>query len=357
MYEKLTYEVILKRMLDRVPGSLDKREGSLIYTALSAAAAEMQIVYIEFDNILKETFAESASRENLIRRAAERGLHPAEATRAVLKAVAVPETVHIKKGERFRLGTYYYVVTEEMGGGYFEVICEDAGAEGNHRFGRLIPVQNISGLMSMEITELLIPGEDAVDTEVFRNIYFDTFDKKSYGGNKKDYIEKSNGIPGVGATKVTRAWNGPSTVKLTILDSDCGKASDLLVQKVQNIMDPEGTAEGDGLAPIDHIVTVVTAETVSIQISINLEYNQSYTVQALKLFIDNVIEAYLRELRSSWESLGDHGCIVRISQLESRILTIEGIYDVKDTKINGKPVNMELNPYQIPVYGGVEIGS
>ncbi len=44
-----------------------------------------------------------------------------------------------------------------------------------------------------------------------------------YGGNKQDYIEKTNGIAGVGATKVTRAWDGPSTVKLTILDSNTTK--------------------------------------------------------------------------------------------------------------------------------------
>ncbi len=124
MYESMTYEVIIKRMLDRVPAGLDKREGSLIYTALSAAAAEMQIVYIEFDTILKETFAQTASRENLIRRAAERGLKPKGATRSVLKAVAVPDTVLIKKGDRFRQGTYYYTVLESMGNGTFQVVCE-----------------------------------------------------------------------------------------------------------------------------------------------------------------------------------------------------------------------------------------
>lgn len=357
MYESMTYEVIIKRMLDRVPAGLDRREGSLIYTALSAAAAEMQIVYIEFDTILKETFAQTASRENLIRRAAERGLKPKEATRAVLKAVADPDTVLIKKGERFRHGMYYYTVSESMGNGTFQVVCEKTGEEGNHQFGRLIPVQNISGLTSMEITELLIPGEDAVDTETFRKNYFGSFEKKSYGGNKQDYIEKTNGISGVGATKVTRAWDGPSTVKLTILDSDFNKASDLLVQTVQNIMDPSGTANGDGLAPIDHRVTVVSAEAVPIHISTDLEIDPNYTLGTLKEMINKAVEGYLKELRTLWESIDDCGCIVRISQLESKILSIEGIYDIKNTKINKKSVNLELNPYQIPVNGGVEFDS
>ena len=38
MSETITYEEILKRMLDRVPSGLDKREGSVIYDALAPAA-------------------------------------------------------------------------------------------------------------------------------------------------------------------------------------------------------------------------------------------------------------------------------------------------------------------------------
>ena len=42
MYEDITYEVILKRMLDRIPSTMDKREGSIIYDALAPAAIELQ---------------------------------------------------------------------------------------------------------------------------------------------------------------------------------------------------------------------------------------------------------------------------------------------------------------------------
>ena len=42
MYESQTFDVILKRMLDRVSNSLDKREGSIIYDAAAPAANEIQ---------------------------------------------------------------------------------------------------------------------------------------------------------------------------------------------------------------------------------------------------------------------------------------------------------------------------
>ena len=44
MYEEVTYEEILERMLERVPDDMDKREGSLIYDALAPAAIELQIM-------------------------------------------------------------------------------------------------------------------------------------------------------------------------------------------------------------------------------------------------------------------------------------------------------------------------
>lgn len=357
MYENMTYEVILKRMLDRVPQGLDKREGALIYTALTAAAAEMQIMYIEFDEVLNETFADTASRENLIRRAAERGLEPKEATRAVLKAVATPEMAEVSIGDRFRLGLNNYVVSGSMGGGIYQVTCEIAGTCGNHQLGRLIPVLNIPGLTAMEMTEVLIPGEDDEETEGFRKAYFDSFHEKSFSGNRKDYMDRTNGIPGVGATKITRAWNGGSTVKLTILDSNYNRASDLLVQTVQEIIDPAQSGNGDGLAPIDHIVTVDTAEEVKIEINSRLEFDGSYPFEVLKEQIGNAVDAYLGELRASWEGLGEHGCIIRISQLEAKILQIQGIYDISDTRINGAAENLELSKYQIPIYGGIEIDS
>ena len=53
MYESLTFEVLLKRMLDRVSNSLDKREGSIIYDAAAPAANELQNAYINLDIMIK----------------------------------------------------------------------------------------------------------------------------------------------------------------------------------------------------------------------------------------------------------------------------------------------------------------
>ena len=77
MYEDVTYELILDRMLDRVLAqnpNIDTREGSIIYNALAPAAVELQNMYIQLDTILNESFADTQTRDYLIKRCAERGV-------------------------------------------------------------------------------------------------------------------------------------------------------------------------------------------------------------------------------------------------------------------------------------------
>lgn len=352
MYEAMTYEKILSRMLDRVPSHLDKREGSIIYTALAPAAVEMQLIYIEFDTIMKETFADTASRRYLIQRAAERGMEPAAASKAVLKAVSSPDEITIAIGERFSLGTLQYTIIDKMEPGQYKVECETAGVIGNSQLGYLIPIGNIPGLETMILTEVLIPGEDEEETEVLRKTYLASFEEQSFAGNKKDYKDKTNAIPGVGATKTVRTWDGPGTVKLIILDSDFNKASDTLIKLVQETIDPTQDGGGDGLAPIDHVVTIDTVTEIGVEIKSHITFDNGYSYGALQEQIRDEIKAYLLELRKEWE---EQKCVVRISQIEARLLAIQGIVDIGQTTVNKFPENLELTEYEIPVFGGVTV--
>lgn len=59
--DQMTFEFILDRMLDRVPDTVDKREGSIIYDALAPAAAELAKTYMELDVVMDEAFVDTAS--------------------------------------------------------------------------------------------------------------------------------------------------------------------------------------------------------------------------------------------------------------------------------------------------------
>lgn len=397
MYENTTYEVILQRMLGRVPDKFDKREGSVIWDTHSPTAIELQILYIELDVILKEAYGDSASREFLILRCKERGIYPHEATKAVLKGVFVPSTIDVT-GQRFNIGDINYIVTGKIADGEYQVECETAGKIGNQFFGSMIPIEYIKGLQTAELTEILIPGEDEEETEDLRQRYFASFDENAFGGNRADYLEKTNAIPGVGRTKVTRVWNADispadmipkesvvtwyneikgtlagevrywldavfyagkqkklttgGTVLLTIINSEFGLASDALVQTVQTAIDPEANAgDGYGLAPIGHVVKVESAKAREIIIKTTLTFESGYGWENLQASIEEAVSAYLLELRKEWADV--LSLIVRISQVDNRILNIPGIVDVQDTSINGSRNNLSLGKYEIPVLGGV----
>lgn len=352
MYESITYEVILQRMINKVleqNPNIDTREGSIIYNALAPAAVELQNMYIELDTILNESFADTQSREYLIKRCAERGIYPEPATKAVLKGEF---NIDVPIGSRFSLDTLNYKVVEKILPKIFKLECETAGTEGNQRFGTLIPIEYIDGLTSATITELLIPGEDEEDTEVLRKRYFNSLNSQAFGGNITDYKEKVNAIPGVGGVKVHPVWNGGGTVKLVIIDSTYGVPSSTLVSTVQTVIDPiPDQGKGYGIAPIGHTVTVEGVATTSVNISTNITYQSGWTWADVEPYVYNTIDAYFLELAESWAN--EENLIVRISQIETRLLDIQGIVDIADTTINGLAENLVLASDSIPVRGEV----
>ncbi len=396
MYENITYDVILNRMLARVSDRMDKREGSVIWDTHSPAAVELQILYMELDTILREAYGDTASREFLILRCRERGISPWEATKAVLKGIFTPAGTDVT-GQRFNAGELNYVVLERTGPGEYMVQCETPGRVGNQYSGTLVPVEYIPGLQTAELAEILIPGEDEEETEALRRRYLDSFNGSAFGGNVRDYLEKINAVPGVGGAKVERVWNGDirpadmvpgegvrrwyegirdsvegeardwldsvyraaeekkltvgGTVLAVILDSEYGAASETLVRNVQEILDPEQNAgEGYGLAPIGHVVKVRAVTAVAVELETRITFAPGYGWERLQKSIDAAVEAYLLELRMQWAQEGF--LTVRSSRVEGRILGLEGVVDVTDTRINGNKGNLVLGAYEIPVYGG-----
>lgn len=352
MDENITYEEVLQRMLDRVPDSQDKREGSVIYDALAPAAMEFMGMYLEQKRIMDETYADTASREYLIKRVKERGISPYPATYAILKAESTPTTVNIAVGARFSLNELNYVVTEKIKDGQYKVQCETIGAVGNAYFGSMIPIDYIEGLETISLTELLIPGEDEEETEAVRQRFFDSFDSQAFGGNMADYKEKVKAINGVGGVKPYPVWNGGGTVKLTIINSNFEKSSKTLVDNVQTIIDPtQNQGQGVGLAPIGHVVTVFGCEETKIDVSTKIVFQEGWTWEDLKPYAERAVDDYFKTLSSDWEN--EKNVIVRISQIENRFLNLAGVLDISDTTINGQTQNISIESDNIPIRGAV----
>lgn len=399
MFESQTYEVILERMLRKAletNPNLDSREGSLLWLGQAPAGVELQNLYIGLDTVLKETFADTATRPYLIQRAGERGLSPTPATAAVLELTTTPASLKLEMGERFSIGELNYSITKEVGPGLYEITCETTGEAGNDYGGTVIPIEYVEGLETCSVSALLIPGEDEEDTELFRQRYFNSLNLQAFGGNKADYLEKVNKIPGVGGVKVYRAWNSDiapatlippeeaeawvdslpqlppniavwlqtvlqagknklltvgGTVKLVIIDSTFSPPSPTLVDLVQTEIDPtQNAGEGVGIAPIGHVVNVFPVAGETIDLTFALYYQREWSWEDVKPYVEEAVKGYFTELSKSWAD-STEPLIIRISQIESRLIDITGILDVAQTKINGEAANYTLPADTIPILG------
>ena len=405
MFETYDFDYLMDKCLSDVSDDFDKREGSIVYDALAPAVMRLSELYIDLDMVADETFADTASYYYLIKRAAERGLLPEDATHAICKMLVTPTTVQIAVGDRFNLGDLNYTVTSVIDSyaGTYQLTCETEGTAANQQIGELLPIETaneLNDLESAQITEILIPGEDEEDVETFRERYFASFNSEAFGGNKADYVEKINKIDGVGGCKVSRRWTGgynpatfiPSsevdswyedikdtlsdgvkewltsvytaskdklltvggTVEAVIINSEYSKPSDALIDTIQTTIDPtQNAGEGDGLAPIGHVVNILGVDNFTIDVDVSgIEYKPGYSFENMKTTIEGVIDAYFLELRGDWAT-NDY-LIVRVSQIESRLLELsEQIADISGVLLNESGENITLDVNSIPVRGDV----
>lgn len=211
MQEEYTDEAILQRMLSKIPDSIDKREGSIIYDTLAPFANELAKFYFELVNKIDLLFADTAVDKYLDRLCNQIGAKRKQATFAIKQGSFYntdDELMDISVGSRFTCEDLYWIVKSKISTGVYQVQCETAGTIGNSATGSMVPVDYIDNLGTATLTDLLIPGTDAETDETLRERYFETSNNPAFGGNIEDYKQKTKSIEGVGAVKVMPVWAG-----------------------------------------------------------------------------------------------------------------------------------------------------
>lgn len=347
MFEHISYEGLLEASLNNVTNDVDKREGAIIFDALSPHTKQLYELYFSMDGMIQEMFGDTASREFLIKLCKDRGITPEVATPAIRKGEF---NIDVSIGDRFSLGTLNYVVTEKISDGVFKLKCETVGIKGNLDYGNLIPIDYINGLETAVLSDVLIPGEDEEPTEKLRKRYLESFDALAYGGNRKDYKDKVHKLQGIGGVKMYRVREGIYNVKLVIMDAQYQTPSLVLIDTIQTAIDPVvNQGEGLGIAPIGHVVKVEGVVETVVNLTFNITYDVGYDWALSELDFQAMIDNYFLELKKEWEDSSQ--LVVRIAQIESRALGIDGVIDIRDTLINGVADNLILHENAIPVRG------
>ncbi|AIQ14619.1 baseplate J/gp47 family protein [Paenibacillus durus] len=345
-----TFEAILERMLDRVPEELDKREGSIIYDALAPAAAELAQMYVELELNTNLFFADTATGEFLERSIVWSGITRRPASPAEIQGAFYADGgggLDIPLGSRFSLDQLNYTAAEKLSPGNYRLTCETAGTAGNRNSGALLPIDYIPQLSRGETVRLLIPGEDAEDDETLRQRYFDSARRPATSGNKAHYAEWALQIPGVGGARVFPLWNGPKTVKVTITDAEKKPASTLLVDQVQQYIDP-APGQGEGQAPVGAVVTAASVQGKTITVSAEVSLAPGYELQEVKERFQAALENYRKEK-------GFTATYISQSVIGALLLGTEGVADYANLLLSSGAGNVTLGAEEVPLFGAVTL--
>ena len=371
-FQNKDYDYFLRKMLDAVPDNIDKREGSIIYDALAPAALVMGQQSLDMANVIKETYIKTASGEFLDYRAIEHGTSRYPATQTEAKAKVLNDKKepldNVQIGDKFASigdSPIFYVVTKINSDLTIELTAETAGSSANSYIGQVLPVTPNDLLSWAEITEITAPARDVESDDHLRARLLSSQSWIAYGGNVADYLDMTSKIDEVGAAQIYPTWNGGGTVKVVILNNDLMPASASLVQKVKNTLDPEDKqAEGYGLAPIDHSVTVTAPEKLIVNVDISVKLDDTKVTRYVKDSITKAVEGYFQSLREDWADInqklgrGYQETIYR-SKILSQVMLTEGVVNAKLPSLNGKDADIDLifnnEKSQLPVVGTVTI--
>lgn len=372
--EQYNFTRLISSALDRVPDSIDKREGSVIYDALAPACYELAGAYMRLRELLNDTYAQTANGEYLELRALEQDVTRLQATKAIKKAVFLDTSgipISITLGSRFSIvsttqNLIYKVISqfeedEAPVAGTYILECEELGSIGNDYIGELIPIDYIQGLGSVEMTTLVVPARDIETDEGLRERYFSAIREKPFGGNIRQYKDELLKMDGIGAVQIYPAWQGGGSVLCSIISPQFEAVSPEFLDIVKEALDPSDyDGDGLGLAPIGHRVTVVTPTIKNISITAKVTKDAGVSNQEAGERADKALQNYFRELREEWgrpDVKNKHKVSILRARISYILLEVLGITNVQEIGINGEKEDLELvetkELQELPVLTGV----
>lgn len=365
-FSQYTYAFLRQQMLSQVPDTFDKRDSAPLPTAISPAAYVLAGFYLSLNQVQQQAFVQTASGQSLDYLGVLAGLTRYPASPAVRLGVfntAVPMGARFStvNGEN---SINFSVTAAESEANQYQLTAETPGTIGNEYTGPILPITNVPGLTSAQITDILVPGDDEETDDAFRQRIISALNNRPFGGNIADYQQNIMAIDGVGAVQVYPTWNGGGTVKCSILGADYAPASSELVQNVQTAIDPPTSGQGMGLAPIGAQVTIVAPTELTVNVSSTPTLAPGYSIEQVQPLVEASIEAYLLSVRQAWgnqmgSTTAEYVADVYLSRVTAAIVGTTGVVNATNVQLNGSAADLILTEtgttQQVPVMGTVTL--
>ena len=358
MIQALTFETIVSRMKADLKNPPNKVEGSFAADNIQAVAKEILKYYDYIDFLQDQHYAETATGEYLDKKAQEVGVFRKEPTKASgFATFEGTPGVMIPAGFRVHSDSYTYL-TREIGyiGSDGKVIipieAEKAGKESNIPAGSIYKYDSgVVGLKRVHNEKSINGGTELEDDESLRERTLLRMRYPGTSGNQYHYMHWAMEVEGVGRVRVFPIWDGPGTVKVSILDSNQRVANEDLIKKVKHHIDNDGDRLGESLAPIGALLTVSTAKTVGIEVKgkVVLEPASKMRREDLEGKLKENLQDYIDQ------SISYKANRLTVAKVIDLLYSIEGVQDIIKLTVNGVNDSVGFEKEEIPFVESVSL--
>lgn len=340
-----TLEEERKRLLDKIPASFYKEEGSIFFDVMSVIAEENIKTLAILKEIFLNSFGLTAKGEFLDWKCSEIGIERKQGIKAsgVLKFVGnngvfIPNNTIVLCDE-----LQYITLKDTTINNTREALVEVEAFEIGSRYNVLENTINklgtpISGIESVTNENKFINGTDIEDDDTLRKRYLDKVKEQATSGNAYHYKQWALSIKGIGQAKVYPLWNGAGTVKVIVVSSTGTNVEENKLEEVRAYIEEK--------RPIGATVTVVNARPKVINVSVTIQKN---------ILIDlEVIKQQLKlQLNEYFSNINLNGGKVSYGKVSAILFETNGIQDYSNLRLNNTLDSINVNEDEIVILGEV----
>lgn len=343
-------ETIQNRILKNIEGRHDKTEGSFIYDVVKPIAIELETISKAIENAVGKLSVENLIGEELEKRVYEKtGITRKPATKASgYVTITGSQGGVIKEGDLVAGDVVNFVVKEtktldSTSQATVLVECEEYGTIGNVFADSIkyIPV-TISGIAGVSNNEDFANGYNVESDEELLNRYYDHIRTPATSGNKFHYRNWAKEVPGIGASKVFPLWQGVNgTVRVVVIDSNKRAIDEPQDDNEPNLLEDVFDYIEEN-RPIGAKITVVSGIEVPIMVNVDVRLITGYSIGQIQTAFEGALVEYFKDI-AFVENYVSHAIIGNI------LLSIPGVKDHSDLKVNGGLSNIDLGEEGTPV--------
>lgn len=341
MYDNKSLDEIHSLMLANIDNEYRKRQGYPTYDLTRGFAFGVKASWDLAYNTALKLDVENLNGSELDLFISERtGLDRKQSTKSKGEITIINGSGSILKGDLFatKHGAQF-VATESKevhAGSTVAIESVTGGSEMNVDINEIteMPI-TLQGIYEVTNHTALSGGYDKETDTDYRNRYYTKLRTPVNGVNANQYILWAESVDGVGKARCIPIWNGINTVKVVLIGNDFKPASEDLVKRVQDYIDPNKNGDGTGVATIGAVTTVVKAMPKNVNISIyGLEVSSN--LEATKEAIKSNLDRYIKLTAFSKDCIS-------LAKIGTVIAETPNVEDYKEIRLNGTHDRVQLN--------------